>query len=151
MEGTWELPLRDRGLFVPELGLVVGIPRSAHRHSMGKERCYQVCALDVEARPPAVRRKWKIPPERVEEVPPCWEAVSLAHLGNGRFCIARSIDVKVPRHEGRRLCQTRGTSFTLVDVRRLPGSDLELARHGKVHGHVWPWGHVGHASFLQPA
>nr|CAB3445486.1 unnamed protein product [Digitaria exilis] len=134
VEGTWELPLLGRGLFVPELGVVVGIPASAHRHSMKKERCYQVCALDVEARPPVVRRKWGIPPERVEEVPP-WE-VSLAHLGNGRLCVARSIVVKVPHHEGG-LCEARGTSFTLVDVRRRsPGGELELARHGKVHGHT---------------
>nr|CAB3445477.1 unnamed protein product [Digitaria exilis] len=145
MEGTWELPLHQRGFLVPELGgggLVVGFPKGAHKHSMDKERCWEVCALDVEARPPALRRVWKIPPERLAEVS-LPETVSLAYIGNGRFCIARSIDVKAPTVDGY-LCEVRGTSFTLLDMRRLPGGDLELAKHGKVQGHAWPWEHVGH-------
>nr|CAB3448761.1 unnamed protein product [Digitaria exilis] len=123
LEGRWELPLRDRGLFVPELGMVVGVES---RGGNDEKRCCEVCAVDVEARPPA-----KVPPERVEDVAP-WETVSLGHLGNGRFCIARSIVVKVPTDDdGCLLCEARGTSFTLVDVRRRsPRGELELATNG---------------------
>lgn len=137
---------------MPELGLVFGVESRGTdlTHSSYKERCCEVSALDVvEGRPPAVRRVWEIAPERVEQVAP-WEAVSLAHLGNGRFCIARSIVVMAPTDDGY-LCEATGTSFTLLDISRLPGGDLELATHGKVQSHVWPWGHIGHASFLQPA
>ncbi|RLN07840.1 hypothetical protein C2845_PM11G13750 [Panicum miliaceum] len=150
MEGPWELPLKGRGLFVPELGCVIGIARGLKlEHSLHKERCCQVCALDVEARPPAVRRVWEIPPERVEEVAPS-ETVDPAYLGGGRFCVSRSVVVEVRTVEGWS-CTEKGTSFTLLDVRRLHGGDLELALHGKAHSHVWPCGHIGHASFRQPA
>nr|CAB3445478.1 unnamed protein product [Digitaria exilis] len=156
-EGTWELPWIGRGILVPELGLVIGIAREGMAYTLNPDTSRQyrychVCAVDVvKARPPAVRRVWEIPAERVDQVAPC-ETVSLAHLGNGSFCIARSIEVEVPNELGY-LYKARGTSFTLVDVRRLPGADddLELVTHGKVQPHVWPWSHVGHASFLQPA
>nr|CAB3448753.1 unnamed protein product [Digitaria exilis] len=159
-EGTWELPWIGRGILVQELGLVIGIAREGMaytlddpEHTRQYRHCH-VCAVDVvEARPPAVRRVWEIPAERVDQVVP-WEMVSLAHLGNGSFCMARSIevDVDVPNELGH-LYKGRGTSFTLADVRRLPGADddLELVTHGKVQPHVWPWSHYGHASFLQPA
>jgi len=147
MEGTWELPLNWRGLFVPELGVVVGITSARHLEP-DTERCCQVCALDVEARPPVVRRVWEIPPEEhVQGVAP-YETAGLAHLGNGRFCISRSF---IARGEVYSSNRENGTSFTLVDVSRLPGGGLELAEHGNTYDHVWPLGHIGQATFLQPA
>ncbi|KAL6653367.1 hypothetical protein ACP70R_008945 [Stipagrostis hirtigluma subsp. patula] len=55
MEGSWELPLRGRAMFVPELGAVIGLNHNAD--SLNDRRC--LCALDVEARPPVLRRVWE--------------------------------------------------------------------------------------------
>uniref|UniRef100_K3Z0F7 Uncharacterized protein n=1 Tax=Setaria italica TaxID=4555 RepID=K3Z0F7_SETIT len=121
-EGTWELPLDNLGIFVPELGVVIGIASTRDCLEPSDPWFCQVCALDVvEARPPAVRHVWEIPPERAEDVAPS-EAVSLAYLrDDSRFCVSS---------------EDTGTSFTLVDVSRLPGGDLELAKHGNVYCHV---------------
>jgi hypothetical protein len=144
MEGTWQLPLENLGIFVPELGVVMGIA-SVIDFEPHDPWCCQVCALGiVESQHPVVRRVWEIPAERPEDVAPA-EAVSLACLGNGRLCISRSIIVRgVPSGD-------TGTSFMLVDVSRSPNGDLELVKHGNVYCHLWPWRHIGHASFLQPA
>ncbi|OEL12994.1 hypothetical protein BAE44_0025987 [Dichanthelium oligosanthes] len=145
MEGTWELPMCERRLFVPELGSVFSVARGSNHWG----ECCQVFALDVEARPPVARRVWELPAERVEDfgVP---EAYSLAYLGNGRFCVSRTVAVWVPT-DGGSMCQERGTSFTLVDVSRLPSGELEVAKHGEAHCHVWLSGHSGHSTFLQSA
>ncbi|OEL19003.1 hypothetical protein BAE44_0019978 [Dichanthelium oligosanthes] len=130
MKGTWELPMRERGIFVQELGSVFSVARGSNHRG----ECCQVFALDVEALPPVARCVWELPMERVEDfaVP---EAYNLAYLGNGRFCVSRTVAVRVPTDRGS-MCQERGTSFNLVDVSRLPGGELEVAKHGEAHCHV---------------
>jgi hypothetical protein len=140
MEGTWQLPLSNLGIFVPELGLVMGIACPLHFEA-DDPCCCQVCALEiVESQPPVVRHVWEIPPERAEDAGP-WFTARLAHLGNGRLCISRSIEVEDASGGD------TGTSFTLMDVRRLPDGDLELNKHGDAYCHVWPWGHGRQAVF----
>lgn len=151
-EGTWELPLYGRGLFAPELGVVIGIARIIFFQPT--DECCQVCALDVAARPPVARRVWQIPPEEgVHRVAMYETSCDLAHLGNGRFCISRSVVVDVDGRTAQgRWCDMNATYFTLVDVSLLPGTgDLHLAKHAKSHCHVWPLGHSGNTDFIQPA
>ncbi|KAJ1279914.1 hypothetical protein BS78_04G191800 [Paspalum vaginatum] len=150
-EGSWAVPLRGQSSYVPELDLVFGfsnLPLAGC--SNYKKRCHHLCALDVEARPPVVRHMWEFPAETKEEVP-ARETVRLAHLGNGRFCIARPVNVERPAWLSA-WCNGMGTSFTLVDVTRSPGLDgeLQLARRGKAHTHQWGWPYDqdGHVDFL---
>ncbi|KAL6597528.1 hypothetical protein ACP70R_046968 [Stipagrostis hirtigluma subsp. patula] len=94
MEGSWELPLRGRAMFVPELGAVVGLNHNAD--SLNDRRC--LCALDVEARPPVLRRVWEetYPWESVQAGHAPWvDGVSLAYLGSGRFCICRPVSTEL--------------------------------------------------------
>ncbi|KAL6641388.1 hypothetical protein ACP70R_019569 [Stipagrostis hirtigluma subsp. patula] len=148
VEGSWELPIRDRGFFVPELGSVVGLSEVA-APGPSWEQVRQVCALDVGAgRPPVVRHVWHVPAERVHGVTEEHVDIdTLGYLGNGRFCLSRSVVVELSK-----VIQVtfkgKGTSFTVVDVKRLPGGELELAKCGKRHIHTWPIGHYGQALFL---
>ncbi|WVZ74666.1 hypothetical protein U9M48_022826 [Paspalum notatum var. saurae] len=150
-EGSWAVPLRGQSLYVPELDLVFGFSNlPLVGCSNYNKRCHHLCALDVEARPPVVRHMWEFSAETKEEVP-ARETVRLAHLGNGRFCIARPVNVERSAWVSA-WCNGKGTCFTLVDVTRYPGLDgeLELARRGKPHTHQWGWPYDqdGHVDFL---
>lgn len=160
VEEAWDdelpppLPLDHRGFFVEEIGLVIGL---GNLPSDRDEGCCHVCAIDVDARPMILRHVWDLPAEPKENVELAYTG-RLAYLGNGRFCLSRSVTVRVPFDDepaaaGRGWTRKgKGTSFSVADVTRSPaGGDLQLAKHGKAHCHVWPIGHCGHADFLQPA
>ncbi|KAK3120971.1 hypothetical protein QOZ80_8BG0644230 [Eleusine coracana subsp. coracana] len=152
LEGEQELPLLERGISAPDLGgaVVLGVSSDGGDAAPSGRRCCAVCALDVGVRPPALLRVWHLPAERPEEVA-FGEMVSLAYLGNGRICVARSIEVELSKDVTTPSLKGRGTSFTVADVTREdPDGELRLVSTAKAHRHVWPLGHLGHAVFLQP-
>ncbi|KAL6631038.1 hypothetical protein ACP70R_028378 [Stipagrostis hirtigluma subsp. patula] len=134
VEGSWELPFRMRGFFAPELGSAIGIADDFKGH------CVEVCAVDVEARPPVVRQVWQIPAERPE---PRFlvNHFSLAYLGNARFCLSSSVVVGDTSTEIYYM-NAYGTAFTEIYVRRLPNGELELAKRESCI-HTWPVSHFG--------
>ncbi|KAL6641331.1 hypothetical protein ACP70R_019512 [Stipagrostis hirtigluma subsp. patula] len=145
-EGSWQLPLRGRAHFAPELGLVIGL------NSGGK-----LSACDIEAWPkPMLLRQWDTTFPTAE----CraaghqllWQDTGLAYLGEGRFCLSRHAVVE-------RTAEGRATRYAIssmtVQVRRLPGGGLgglELARRGKLRYHaVWPYKEYPFPYLIQPS
>ncbi|RLN33008.1 hypothetical protein C2845_PM03G15830 [Panicum miliaceum] len=137
--GVWrmEFPeelrrLQGRAFFVPELGSVVGLTGEDDRflcsyklNDDGKERGV----------PLTWQHTWS------EAVPYPWECceapwremVSLAYLGEGRFCVYRPVKVLGTAHNF--------NSFLVLELRRRPpdGKELEIAKRGVFYYHgMWP-------------
>ncbi|KAL6616768.1 hypothetical protein ACP70R_039038 [Stipagrostis hirtigluma subsp. patula] len=143
MEGSWQLPFEGRALHVPELGSVIGLTAGTRI----------LCACDVRAgAPPAMRHVWR------ETLPSPWEEcvdgsrpsdmASLAYLGKGRFCICRPMSTKEPDP-----CANPPVgSFLVVELRRLPTGELQLAKRGKMT-YMWPppGRQCPYLGFIQPA
>ncbi|KAL6630643.1 hypothetical protein ACP70R_028494 [Stipagrostis hirtigluma subsp. patula] len=149
VEGSWELPLDGRAMFVPELGSVIGLNLSLG--PFRGERC--LCALDVEAgRPPVLRHVWEetYPSECLQAGHVPWgDMVSMAYLGNGTFIICRPVCVERAR-DG---TMTRyAISFMAVQVRCLPGGELQLTKRGQpAYYGEWPQGLWPFPYFIQPS
>jgi hypothetical protein len=119
--GSWILPFYGRAYVVPELdNLCFGIQDIRPHH---------LCALDFsssmdgggEAPPPRLRHHW---PDMVK--PRGWrlENVSMAYMGAGRFCIAKTFDVDAT--------VLNGVEVVLENGGRPSKSKLRMIRHKSV-------------------
>lgn len=89
-EGTWELPvMMGQAILVPDF---LGDSRQLLFGFCSKEEGGHFCAVDMEARPPAIIKSW--PEARFSRLGyrPVLETASLAYFGGGRFCISMLID-----------------------------------------------------------
>jgi hypothetical protein len=155
VEGAWQLPFEGRALHVPELGCVVGLAAETG----------VLCACEVRSgTPPVVRHVWR------ETFPWPWEESgvggdgrrrpdsrprdlpSLAYLGKGKFCICRPTSTMEPGCLKPPITYD-GCSFLVVELRRLPSGQLELAKRGRMSYMAPPQGRrqCPYIGFIQPA
>uniref|UniRef100_A0A0E0B6F7 Uncharacterized protein n=1 Tax=Oryza glumipatula TaxID=40148 RepID=A0A0E0B6F7_9ORYZ len=111
-------------MYVPELDVTIGLGRGPGLYG-GVELC--LCARNVEARPPVIRRSWNktFLRELVDVHSSDNQAGNVVYLGNGRFCICWVTGVEHDRPE------TYGMA-----VRRFAGGELQLTKRGKLRYHL---------------
>ncbi|KAL6905382.1 hypothetical protein ACP4OV_002983 [Aristida adscensionis] len=148
-EGPWELPFEGRALHVPELGAAVVVGLAAGT------RLLCACHLSPGAQP-ALRHVWgETHPRPSEECAGGLrprDMATLAYLGEGRFCICRPMSTRKPAAYADPPVLFNAGCFLVVQLRRLPGGELQLAKRGKMT-YMWPpqgkqWPSLG---FIQPA
>lgn len=142
--GTWRVeldmlvPFEGRAFFVPELGVVVGLAEK-NEHL----RAYEV--VDNGFHHLRVT-DWSAPTlkECIDaDHLPLDEMVSLAYLGNGRFCVCRGIQVQMERD--RPPTWYMACSLLVLELARLRGGEfdgeLDIVRYGRASYHgLWPRG-----------
>ncbi|CAL5045981.1 unnamed protein product [Urochloa decumbens] len=116
-EGSWVLPLEDRAVYVPELGLLLGFKRMLF-----------FCAYDITASPPVIRQQWRwseLAPSKHQKLADGLDFIcpGLAYLGGGRFCVSWSTNKSRDDKIGRRLF-----ALTAVEVTRSGGGKLQLCK-----------------------
>ncbi|KAK3153174.1 hypothetical protein QOZ80_2BG0168780 [Eleusine coracana subsp. coracana] len=145
---TWRLefavllPFEGRAFFVPELGAVIGLA----------ERNETLCAFELTENGFQDWRvtDWNSHPTLkdcvdADHMPFSDEMVSLAYLGNGRFCVCRGIKVRMERGDWRRPTWYMASSLLVMEVARLRGGpfdgELDVVNSGGATYHgMWPDG-----------
>ncbi|XBI01597.1 hypothetical protein VPH35_130340 [Triticum aestivum] len=113
----WTLPFHGEAKYIPEFNLWFGFSADGHKH---------LCALDLSAmeedkQPPPILQHFE-DPNPPEEEGWCATSSELVYLGDGKFCVAKTIEVD----------ETSGEEFAvLTGVQILRGDDngLRMIKH----------------------
>ncbi|KAM3212304.1 hypothetical protein ACQJBY_065403 [Aegilops geniculata] len=114
--GEWTLPFHGEAKYIPEFNLWFAFSADDHKH---------LCALDLSAmeedkQPPPILQQFEDPNPPEEEG--CATSSELVYLGDGKFCLAKTIEVD----------ETSGEEFAvLTGVQILRGADngLRMIKH----------------------
>uniref|UniRef100_A0A0E0M4D3 DUF1618 domain-containing protein n=1 Tax=Oryza punctata TaxID=4537 RepID=A0A0E0M4D3_ORYPU len=147
-EGSWELPLHGQAMYVRELGVAIGLGRGPGPYG-GVVLC--LCACDVEARPPVIRRSWSetFPRELVDVHSPDDYPGNLVYVGDGRFCISWVIGVHHDRPKTNGMPARTAVVTMAVRLRRSAVGELQLTERGKLRYHLMS-PHGRRVYFVQP-
>ncbi|XBI49320.1 hypothetical protein VPH35_112899 [Triticum aestivum] len=125
VEGAWQLPINRRGVLVPDfLGtgrrLLFGIRALDGRYDENP-----FCAVDMDARPPAVVATWPeaYPSEQLWRAGyrTCGQLAEVGYCGGGRFCLW------VTNHDNRKAKAQRRNILSFMAVQLSP--ELHLLEH----------------------
>ncbi|BAT09354.1 Os09g0555900 [Oryza sativa Japonica Group] len=126
-EGSWELPLHGQAMYVRELGAAIGLGRGPGPYG---GVVLWLCACDVEARPPVIRRSWNetFPRELVAAHSQYDCPGNLVYVGDGRFCICWVAGVEHDRPETNDMVARTAVVTMAVRLRRSAGGELQLTK-----------------------